>query len=233
MQPGRVQGNKKMFQSDQYVIEVNDLPYDREQLVRVFEHAKPFARLKGLKWRDNTKYSQLEVDEAPAVVIYSGDYMNLDPAAADLNYNFLRHKYVRDMVARLRFKHQITPNNIDIVWYRPGFEFEPHIDHYAYSTMMWPILPVNGGAPIDFYYKSDIDLAPLIKAGKPAGFRNQVTSSDIIETHHYSTSVPTIFNSHWIHGVRPVDHERVYMRLRINESFESIVSKIKNKTLVR
>ncbi len=222
-----------MFRSEQYVIEVPNLPYDRQQLADIFEQARPFARLKGLKWHDNSKYSQLTVDTAPAVVIYSGDYMNLDPNAIDRNYDFLEHRYIREMVSRLRFVHPITPNNIDIVWYRPGFEFEPHIDHYAYSTMMWPILPVDGGAPIDFYYKSGIDLAPLIKAEKPAGFKNQVTPADIIETHHYSTTVPTIFNSHWIHGVRPVEHERVYLRLRIKEKFESIVAKIQNKTLVR
>jgi hypothetical protein len=221
-----------VFQSDQYVIEVNDLPYDRQQLVDIFEQAKPFARIKGLGWRNYEQIKLPPVEQSAAVVIYSGDYMNLDPNR-HLNYNFLNHKYIKEMVQRLRFDHPITPNNIDMVWYRPGFEFEPHIDHYALSTMMWPVLPEDGGAPIDFYYNSDIDLQPLIKARKPAGFKNQVSQEHIIETHYYSTSVPTIFNSVWIHGVRPVAQERIYLRLRINERFESLVSKIKNKTLVR
>ena len=218
---------------DQFVIEVDDMPYDRAALLRVFEQAKPYARIKGLGWQDNSHLETWNVDTAPAVVIYSGSYMNIDSGKKDLNYNFLKHESVRRMIERLNFSHPITEGNVDMIWYRPGFKFEPHIDHYAKSTMMWPIIPDDAGAPIDFYYKSNIDLIPLIQSGKPAGFKDQVTDSDICCTHYYSTAVPTIFNSLWIHGVRPVATERVYLRLRINEPFESIVSKYKSGTLVR
>lgn len=217
---------------EQYVIEL-DTTYDRRVLLDVFEQAKPYARIKGLGWQDNSHLQAWTVATAPAVVIYSGDYMNIDAGKKDLNYDFLQHRYIRTLVEQINLEKPINKNNIDIVWYRPGFCFEPHIDHYAMSTLMWPIVPEDGGAPIDFYYKSNIDLNAFIKAGKPAGFKNQVTEADIIDTHYYSTTSPTIFNSLWIHGVRPVKEERAYLRLRINEPYETILRKHLTGTLIR
>lgn len=221
-----------MMNKEQCVIEL-DTTYDRKALVDIFEQAKPYARIKGLGWRDNSELKAWDVSSAPAVVIYSGEYMNIDEARKNLNYDFLQHRYIRQLVECINLNQRINKNNIDIVWYRPGFAFEPHIDHYAKSTLMWPIVPEDGGAPIDFYYRSDIDLVPLIKSGKPAGFSNIVTDDDIIHTHYYSTTRPTVFNSLWIHGVRPVKEERVYLRLRINESYESLLNKHLTGTLIR
>lgn len=220
------------MEKQQYVFEL-DTTYDRTILLDIFNQAKPYARIKGLGWRDNGILKQWDPATAPAAVIYSGDYMNIDPTKKDLNYDFLQHSYIRKIVEEINFDKPINSNNIDIVWYRPGFEFEPHIDHYALSTLMWPIVPEDGGAPIDFYYNSNIDLNAFIQSGKPAGFKNQVTDADIIDTHYYSTTSPTIFNSLWIHGVRPVKEERAYLRLRINESFQSILRKHLTGTLIR
>jgi hypothetical protein len=64
------------------------------------------------------------------------------------------------------------------------------------------------------------------------GLDGIITEADSIHTHYYNTTYPTIFNSHWIHGVRTVTEERAYLRLRINERFDSIVNKYKNKELV-
>jgi hypothetical protein len=217
---------------EDYVIEL-DTTYDRRVLLGIFEQAKPYARIKGLGWQDNSHLKTWSTDTAPAVVIYSGDYMNMDPNLQDLNYDFLQHKYIRQLVEQINLDKPINKNNVDMIWYRPGFCFEPHIDHYAMSTLMWPVIPENGGAPIDFYYKSNIDLNAFIQAGKPAGFKNDVTEQDIIDTHFYSTTSPTVFNSHWIHGVRPVQEERVYLRLRINEPYESLLIKHRTGTLIR
>jgi hypothetical protein len=217
-----------MITNDLYVIEIHDLWYDRNILLEIFNQAKDHARVKGLKWRDKPVIPT-PANEALSVVIQYGDYMMVDPKRNGLSYNLLEHEYIKKLVDKLNFEHPITPRNVDIIWYRPGFEFEPHTDHYAASTMMWPIFPEDGGQPIDFYYKENLE----IKKGEANEFKNIVTDDDIIYTHHYSTTHPTIFNSHWIHGVRLVDRERAFLRLRLNENFESIVNKYRNKTLIK
>jgi hypothetical protein len=217
-----------MIPTYKYLIEILELKYDRNVLLEIFNQSKEYARLKGLKWRETPK-SLVEIEKATSVVIQYGDYMMLDSNKSNLSYNFLQHDYIKNLVNNLNFSHEITPGNIDIIWYRPGFEFEPHTDHYAASTMMWPIFPEDGGQPIDFYYKKDLE----IKKGEAAEFKNKVSLEDIIYTHNYSTTYPTIFNSHWIHGIRKVANERAFLRLRINENFESIVEKYKNGKLIK
>ena len=211
-----------------FLLEIKNMPYDRLKLLEVFNHAKGFARLKGLKWRTYSK-SILSLDKAKCLVIQHGDNMMLDDTKKDLSYDFLQHDYIKSMVAQLNLSHEISPGNLDIIWYRPGFVFEPHVDHYAYSTMMWPIFPEDGGQPIDFYYKEGLEY----EKGKSYGFQEILTDNDIVHTHYYNSTYPAVFNSHWIHGVRLVKEERVFLRLRINESFESLVEKYKNGTLVK
>lgn len=210
-----------------FLLEIPEMQFDRTQLLEIFNHAKPYARLKGLVWKKKPTLLT-SIDNAKCVVIQFGEYMMLDKNKTDLSYNFLQHSYIKDMMKRLKFNHEITAGNIDIIWYRPGFRFEPHVDHYASSTMMWPIFPADGGAPIDFYYNENVK----IEAGVAAGLEGIITEKDLIHTHYYNTTYPTIFNSHWIHGVRPITEERAYLRLRINESFESIVNKYNKKELV-
>lgn len=213
---------------DNFLLELTELTYEQGELLKVFEQAKPYARVKGLKWRSTPSVVRAP-EHASCVVIQYGDNMMLDATRDHLSYNLLEHEYVSNIMSRLNFSHPITPHNVDIIWYRPGFRFEPHTDHYASSTMMWPIIPTDGGAPVDFYHRDDIVLEP----GKPASYDKIVTDSDIVHTHYYNTTCPTIFNSHQIHGVRPIRKERVYLRLRINETFDSIKEKYANGTLIK
>lgn len=213
---------------DQYLLEIPEITYDRKILLDIFEEAKSFARLKGLSWKEKPKHL-VKVNDASSVVIQFEDYMMLDDSKKNLSYNFLEHEYIKNLIKQLNFSHPVTAGNIDIIWYRKSFVFEPHTDHYAATTMMFPIFPIDGGAPVDFYYNENVELTP----GKAQSFENIVNQSDIIYTHYYDTTFPTLFNSHWIHGVRKVDNERAYLRLRINESFNEVVKKYKSGTLVR
>ena len=216
-----------MMNTSPFLLELPELTFDRLELLKIFEHAKPYARLKGLKWKEKPK-TLITIEDAKCIVIQYGDHMMLDSSKSNLSYDFLQHQYLKDIMQRLKFTHEITAGNIDIIWYRPGFQFEPHVDHYAAATMMWPIFPAGGGAPIDFYYNETVK----IEEGVAAGLDGIITEADLIHTHYYNTTCPTIFNSHWIHGVRTVTEERAYLRLRINERFDSIVNKYKNKELV-
>jgi hypothetical protein len=213
---------------DKFILELPELVYSRQELEDIFNQCKQFGRLKGLKWREKPR-TLIELDQATCLVIQYGDNMMLDESKNNLSYNFMQHDCIRNVVKRLNFNHAISPSNIDMLWYRPGFEFEPHVDHYAAATMMWPIIPESGGAPIDFYHNDKVTFTP----GEPAAFKDIITTDDLIYTHYYNTTYPTIFNSHQIHGVRTVDHVRVYLRLRINEAFDSIVQKYNSGTLIK
>jgi hypothetical protein len=213
-----------MITKQQCVLELENFTYDRLELLEVFQKTKHLARVKGLPWRDRPG-RVLTVENAKCVVIQHGEHMMLDESKKDLSCNLLEFDCVNQLVNRLNFNHKITAGNVDIIWYRPGFKFEPHTDNYAYSTMMWPIIPEDGGAPVDFYYRENIEI-------KIPGEYKMLSDDDIIYTHHYSTTYPTIFNSHVIHGVKSVEVERAYFRLRINESFESIVEKYNNGMLL-
>ena len=215
--------------TEDFVIDLKDFTYDRTVLADIFEQARPYGRVKGLKWKTYTGKPR-PPESATNLVIQYGDYMMLDPTKADLSYNLLQHEYIRNLVGRLNFDHEITAGNVDIIWNRTGFVFEPHVDHYAKATMMWNILPEDGGVPVDFYDKTKVEY----ELGQALGFEKILTDNDIIHTHHYGLNYPTIFNSHWPHGVRRVsDRERVYLRLRINEPYESILQKYTSGTLVK
>ena len=211
-----------------FILEIPELVYDQKELVSIFDQCKPYGRIKGLKWRKKPR-KIVSIEDATCLVIQYGENMMLDLSKKDLSYDLLQHSYIKNIIEKFNFSHRIDSGNIDILWYRSGFEFEPHVDHYAAATMMWPIIPATGGAPIDFYSLDKVKYTP----GEAGGFRDILNADDIIYTHYYNTTFPTIFNSHWIHGVRRIDHERVYLRLRINESFDSIVKKYKNGTLIK
>lgn len=213
-----------MINKTDCILELTELLYDKSKLLEIFEQTKQYARVKGLPWRDRPD-RVAAVSDAKCVVIQHGEHMMLDNTKTNLSCNLLEFDYIKSLVTRLNFSHKITPGNVDIIWYRPGFKFEPHTDNYAYSTMMWPIIPDDGGAPIDFYHKDGIEI-------KIPGEYKMLSDADIAVTHYYSTQHPTIFNSHKIHGVKSVNSERAYFRLRINESFTELLRKYKTGELI-
>jgi hypothetical protein len=210
---------------DDFLLELTQLTYDRNKLKEIFNSVKSYARIKGLPWRGKPGVN-LDTEKAKCLVIQYGDHMMLDSTKSHLSYNLLENDYIKSLVSKINFGHRITENNIDIIWYRPGFVFEPHTDSYSHSTLMWPIYPDSGGAPIDFYEKEGVEIK------LPCEYKNIVSDSDIVYTHFYSTSYPTVFNSHKIHGVKSVNEERVYLRLRLNESFEDLMKKYKDGELI-
>jgi hypothetical protein len=201
-----------------FIIELNNFPYQRTKLLEIYQQIAHLGRVKGLPWRI-VQNQFLDRNLATCLVIQSGDYMMLDPSTSDLDCNLLDFDYIQNLVNTFNIEHTIGPGNLDILIYKPGFTFEPHTDGYCKSLIMFPILPEDGGAPIDFYNDSNITLKT------PASYRSKVKNSDIVYTHYYNTNYPTIVNTHKIHGVRRVNETRVYLRCKLNESFESILCK--------
>lgn len=214
--------------TDDFIIDLTEFNYDRHVLRGIFDQVRPNGRIKALKWR--LPGGLVPVDQAVNLVIQHGENMMVDPTKAHLSYDLLQHDYIRNMVSRLNFDHEITPGNVDIIWNRKGFIFEPHVDHYAKATMIWTILPIEQGAKISFYNKEKIQY----ELGQALGFRDILKKEDILHTHIYGSDYPSIFNSHWPHGVSLVnDVERVCLRLRIDEPFESIVKKYRSGALIK
>jgi hypothetical protein len=214
--------------TDDFVIDLKEFNYDRHVLRDIFDRVRPHGRIKALKWKLPGRL--VPVDQSVNLVIQHGENMMVDPTKAHLSHDLLQHDYIRDMVKRLNFDHEITSGNVDIIWNRKGFVFEPHVDHYAKATMIWTILPIEQGAKINFYSKEKIQY----ELGQALGFGDILKKEDILHTHVYGVDYPAIFNSHWPHGVSLVnDVERVCLRLRIDEPFESIVNKYRTGNLIK
>ena len=201
------------------LLELPELTYDRSKLVEVFEQTKEYSRVKSLIWSTPSKNS---IVSAKNVVIQSHDYMILKEEEQGKGINLLDFQYIKELVDRLDIP--VNHTNLDIMWNRPGFRFWPHVDRWAASVFVWPILADGEFNPIDFYnYSGEII--------QDREYR-QLTDSDIALTHSYSDKHATVFNSHLVHGVRTVKNHRVFLRLRINEELSSIRHRYLNNKLI-
>ena len=220
-----------MNQED-FFIQLKNFPYDRDALVEIYKKVAHTARLKGLVWKPLPKVDPhiTPYTRGTSAVIQCGNYQMVDPSKDHLSCNLLEFDYVQDLVSRLNFDHPILPENCDMLLYNPNAKFSPHTDHYAASTMMWPILPLidEDSAPIHFHHRDDVEVIP----GNARSYEHEITDNDIVYTHHYGSEFPTIFNSHTIHSIPRVKSFRVSLRLRIGESYHSILNKYKSGTLV-
>lgn len=205
------------------ILELPEISLDKQKLINIFESVKSYGRVKGLPWKEYS-LNNISLNRSKCIVITDGDYMMLDHSASHLSINLLGIPYIKELVSKIKFDHEILSNNIDILWYKPGFIFEPHIDGYAASTM---IVPIISNTSIDFYENKNLN----IEKGKSATFENIVTFNDLIYSHRYNCNFPTIFNSHIIHGIGTITKDRVCLRLKINEPFESIIDKYINNKL--
>jgi hypothetical protein len=93
---------------------------------------------------------------------------------------------------------------------------------------MIPIIPQDGGAPINFYHKDSVTPEPA------TDYREILTDKDIIFKHNYSVVHPTIINQRQIHGVSKLNHERVYLRFKLNNYYyEELVELDKKGILIK
>jgi len=223
--------------TENFVLDIKELSYDRNKMEEMFNELKPNFRIKGLPWwGDDLKdvfkdYDINDVNKFRGVVVQYGEHMMIDPTKSHLSVNLLDFKIVRDIAERLNLDKPISPYSIDINWYRvSGFSFEPHVDYYAASTMIFPIIPEQDFQPIDFYDRSKVDYVE----GETHSFENTLKDEDIVHTHYYGSNYGTIFNSHWPHGIRPIAvGNRAALRFRTDEKFSSIMTKYKNGILFK
>jgi hypothetical protein len=207
-----------MITFEDCLLELPELTYDRNKLVEVFAQTKAYARVKSLPWANPALNA---VETAKNVVIQSHDYMMMKEDERGKGINLLDFPYIRELVDRLDI--EVNDTNLDIMWNRPGFKFWLHVDKWAASVFVWPILADGEFNPIDFYnYDGEIVLEREYR---------QLTEKDIALTHNYSDKHATVFNSHLIHGVRTVKNHRVFLRLRADVELKILRGKYHSGTL--
>lgn len=203
-----------MISIDQCVLEVKGITYDINELQQLYQELKPFRRTRALVLDNKVKGGPISTD--PDVALQS-QIMKSHSQVVDQTrpgYDVGRHPIVQKLINK--FKIKINPDLVDINCFRPGFEFLPHTDQVQ-CTVMFPIIPVDAGAPIDFYHREGLEV-------KEATDYRQLKSQDRFAEHFYSTLHPSIINQRQIHGVRRLDHERVYLRFKITDySFKDLV----------
>ena len=225
---------------DDFILDLPEWNYDSTELGKILEDLRPNFRLKNLPWRaynidENTSEEELHEmwNKTHAVVIQYGEHMIADKTKSHLSVNLLDYKIIRDLAERINFDKPISPYSVDINWYKSeDFYFEPHVDYYAASTMIFPITPLDNFQPIDFYDRSKVNYVE----GETFGFDGVLTDNDIIYTHHYTPGQGAIFNSHWPHGIRRLGAKAVHragLRFRTDEKFSSIMKKYKEGRLFK
>ena len=121
------------------------------------------------------------------------------------------------------------PNDMDVLVYNQEYEFPPHVDFKQNCVIMLPILPDDGGQPIDYYHIPGQDLEKYTK------FRDLDKERYLEYTYKYSTQHPTLSNGMVIHGVDklPPDQTRVYLRIKIlKETYADVVSKLEKGVFI-
>jgi len=107
-----------------------------------------------------------------------------------------------------KFTIDIDTSNIQISYYPPGFTLPAHTDAEWNAHIMFPIMPVDGGAELIFH---DVPVAEHTRGGD---YQNYVDSIDY--TVKYSTQHPTIFNTQIPHSAGlVVDEPRIYLKFMI------------------
>ena len=205
----------KMISTNDCVHTITGITYDISELQQIYEQLKPYRRTRALILDNKNKKSPQTTDPDKAL---QSQIMKSHHAVDDQSrpgYDVGRHPAISKIIEQ--FKIRINPDMVDINCFRPGFEFLPHTDQVQ-CTIMFPIIPNTAGAPVDFYYREGLEVKPATE------YRTLVSDQHRAVEHFYSTLHPTIINQRQIHGVRRLDHERVYLRFKINDkSFEELV----------
>lgn len=202
---------------------IHGVNYDILELQTLYQELKHLRRPTGLYLGGapttvklaaaNRLQSQIKLD---SIHVLGNDHTSCDLTTYSLIKNIIE-----------KFTIDIKPRLVDINCFSPNFEFMPHTDQVK-CTIMIPIVPQDGGAPINFYHREGVVPEPA------TDYRKILTDKDIIFRHNYSVVHPTIINQRQIHGVSKLDHERVYLRFKLEDYYyEELVELDKKGMLIK
>ena len=128
----------------------------------------------------------------------------------------IEYPVIQKLIKQFNFKVPLSVTDVQILAYEPGFEFVPHIDQEVEISIMFPIIPEDGGEPLTFLEGDD--------------FRNP--GKEIYKV-YYSTEHPTLVTGKTIHSVEKMKDYRVVLRLRTNgETFKDVMEKHDNNQFI-
>jgi hypothetical protein len=206
---------------ENYVHTIFGISYDMKELQSTYQTLKHYRRPTGLYLSGLSKNPQSENRLQSQIKLDSTHVLGDDHLGCDLT----AYPAIKNIIDK--FAIYIKPRLIDINCFNPNFEFLPHTDQVN-CTIMIPIIPDDGGAPINFYFKEGLDPTPA------TDYRKILTDNDIIFKHKYSTVHPTLINQRQIHGVSKLDHERVYLRFKLEDyCYEELVDLDKTGKLIK
>lgn len=128
----------------------------------------------------------------------------------------IEYDIIKSIICQFNFSKPLKITDIQILSYNPGFSFVPHIDQEVNFSIMFPILPLDGGEPLTFHHGDD--------------YKNP---GAVIYKVYYDTNNPTLVNGKVIHSVETMKNKRVYLRIRSGEeTYKDIINKIHNNVFI-
>jgi hypothetical protein len=202
----------------------DEISYDREELKDWYDSVKQyrtdFASVMN-RIRDEQGHNK---DLSHTKNFKKGLFDTIDTKGI-IDKHVLEFEPVAKLVNKFNFDRPLNTIDVDVLIYRPGYFFHPHVDYHMNCGIMFPILPDEGAAPIDFY-----KMPPNAEWKRAAGYSSYIIfDRDFDYSYHYSLEHPSMFNGNVIHGVRNNDKERVFLRFKsLWMTYEDIINKCRD-----
>ncbi len=198
----------------------DEITYDREELKEWFESVRQYRKDFGSvlnrfrKERNPTNLSHTKEFQA-------GLFDTID-TAGEIGKHVKDFDPVKKLVQRFNFDVPLTGPDVDVLIYKPGYVFHPHVDFHMHCGIMFPIYPDEGASPIDFYQLPEGETWERAK-----GYSQAIKlERDLLYSYHYSLKHPSMFNGDTIHGVRNNEKERVFLRLKcLSMTFNDVIKR--------
>jgi hypothetical protein len=209
-----------MIEHKKHVI-FDEITYDRPQLetfVKKFNN----CIITNAEWQTKLHEKELHKDQhwSPGPQCLEKGYNVVDTTLLEGKFP-LEYPEIQNL--KDKFKIDIPDEHVLIHHYGVGFSIIPHTDHNCRASIMFPIMPKDGGAELVFH---DID-PPYEKAQDFSEYQDKVDY-----TVKYSTQHPTAINALAPHSVVECKEPRIYLRFMIfNYTYDEIKSLCKEGKL--
>lgn len=206
---------------DHHVI-FDEITYDREELKIWYESVKEYTNDFGsVQNRFRDQQGGLGLNHKKS--FKENLFLTIDTKGA-LDKHVIEFEPIKKLVRMFNFDEPLKDTHVDVLIYKPGYSFVPHIDFHMNCGIMFPILPDEDVSPIDFY-----NLPPGETWEQAKGFgKSIVFERDHLYSYHYSLNHPSMFNGKTIHGVRNNHKGRVFLRFKcLSMTFEQVIEKAK------
>jgi hypothetical protein len=205
----------------------DEVTYDREELKNWYSEVKQYRNDFGTVMNRLREESDSPLSHNKRFQL--GLFDTID-SKGFINKHVIDFEPIQKLVKKFAFDTPLQTQDVDVLIYKPGYIFHPHVDFHMHCGIMFPILPDEGAAPIDFYR-----MPAEANWERAAGYGRLIKSDrDLIYSYYYSLNHPSMFNGDTIHGVKNNDKERVFLRFKcLNMTFQDVIEKTKNGNFLK